>query len=62
MYAAPPFSFCVRRIAARAASAVTGRPVWKVAPDRSVNVHVLPPPDETQWVARSGLTVLVFES
>ena len=49
----------MRSIAAFAACAVTGRPVWNLAPLRSVNVQTLPPALDTHRVASSGLTVFV---
>jgi len=62
MYAAPWCSFIVRAMAAFAACAVIGRPVWNVTPLRSVNVHVLPSFDFATLVASSGLIFFARES
>jgi len=51
----------VRWIAALAACAVTGRPVWKNTPCRRWKVQVLPLSADDQLVASSGPTVLVAE-
>src|SRR6266511_3767887 len=56
MYAAPSPRSIVRSIAAFAASAVSGLPVWNVTPSRSVNVQVRPSFDESHDSARSGST------
>ena len=61
MYEAPPFSLMVRRIAALAACAVIGRPVWNVTPCRRWNVQVFPPSADVQLVASSGSTAPVAE-
>ena len=52
----------MRSIAAFAAAAFTGRPVWNLTPLRSVKVQTLPPALEVHFVASSGLTVFVWTS
>ncbi len=59
MYAAPSAMLFVRSMEAFTASASTGRPVWKTAPLRSVNVHVLPSGDAFHSSARRALARLV---
>jgi hypothetical protein len=46
-------------MAAAAACAVTGRPVWKCTPCRRWKVQVMPLAEDDQLVASSGLIVCV---
>ncbi|GAA3106089.1 hypothetical protein [Nonomuraea salmonea] len=49
----------MRSIDALTASASSGLPVWKVTPERSVNVQVRPSAEERHEVARRGADFLV---
>ena len=52
----------VRSMAALAAAASMGRPVWKTTSSRSVKVQVKPSSLADHAVARAGITVPLAES